>query len=83
MHVHARARVYVCIKWGSDNYIDNKTLFCRQTEKVVHTLRRSSFLTALMLSLEAAPSGQFNRAPRLKYFEAELLRAKGKYNQVQ
>jgi len=36
-----------------------------------------------MLSLEAAPSGQFNRAPRLKYFEAELLRAKGKYNQVQ
>lgn len=37
------------------------------------TFRRSSLLTALILSLETAPSGQFSRNPRLKYFSAPLL----------
>jgi len=34
---------------------------------------RSSFLTALMLSLETAPSGQFKRVALLKYFWADEL----------
>lgn len=37
------------------------------------TCRRWSLLTALILSLETAPSGQFSRNPRLKYFSAPLL----------
>ena len=37
------------------------------------TCRRWSLLTALILSLETAPSGQFRRNPRLKYFSAPLL----------
>lgn len=39
----------------------------------MHTLSRPSFLTALILSLDTAPSGQFNRIPCLKYFDAEGL----------
>lgn len=35
------------------------------------TFKESSFLTALMLSLEVAPSGQFNFAPLLKYFNVD------------
>lgn len=37
------------------------------------TFRRSSFFTALILSLETAPSGQFNRDPPLKYFSTLRL----------
>lgn len=37
------------------------------------TCRRGNFQTALTLSREAAPSGQSNLTPRLKYFSARRL----------
>ena len=37
------------------------------------TFSRSSFFTALILSLETAPSGQFNLDPLRKYFSAPRL----------
>jgi len=37
------------------------------------TGRRGNFQTALMLSLDVAPSGQSNRAPLLKYFSERRL----------
>jgi len=40
---------------------------------IIKSLSFGNFLTALMLSLEDAPSGQFNRVPCLKYFTYLLL----------
>ena len=44
-----------------------------KTEKIEITFSRSSFFTALILSLETAPSGQFNLDPLRKYFSAPRL----------
>lgn len=44
-----------------------------QERAAVKTLRWSILFTALILSLEIAPSGQFRRDPRLKYFSAPRL----------
>lgn len=44
----------------------------RIIEREIATFNWSSFLTARMLSLETAPSGQL-RCERLKYFSASLL----------
>lgn len=41
--------------------------------KEAHTLRWSSFFTALMLSRETAPSGQLSLDPLLKYFSDPRL----------
>lgn len=43
-----------------------------EEKKEIATFNKSSFLTARMLSLETAPSGQFSLV-RLKYFSAPLL----------
>lgn len=43
-----------------------------EEKKEIATFNKSSFLTARMLSLETAPSGQFSLV-RLKYFSVPLL----------
>lgn len=45
------------------------------------TFRRSSFFTALILSLETAPSGQFSLDPLLKYFSVPRLHINPKWEE--
>lgn len=66
--INTLIRIIMCIKVS---IISHKHFWSQQASQQ-GTWRRGNFITALMLSLEVAPSGQFS-LPFLKYFSAWRL----------
>ena len=62
--------------WRWDNFTVRLWLIDQNKSRELCTWRRDNFKTALKLSLEFAPSGQFNLEPRLKYFSEDRLQKK-------